>query len=152
MITMKLKRRDQENMKILIDTNVILDCLMNRQDYVDNATKIFKLCETKKVKGYISALSIPNIIYILRKELDNFKIKKIIDTLSLIFEIIELSSEDLKNACLLNFNDYEDAIQSIHARKSKSNFIVTRNDKDFSNSTTPAIMPEKFLELIESIF
>ena len=135
-------------MKILIDTNIIIDCLMNRQNYVDNATKIFKLCETKKIKGYISALSIPNIIYILRKELDNLKIKKIIDTLSLIFEIIELSSEDLKNACLLNFSDYEDAIQSIHASKSKANFIITRNSKDFLNSNIPAIMPEEFLELI----
>ena len=52
-------------MKVLIDTNIILDVLLNRRDFVDDSAKIFKLCEIKKIKGYISALSIPNIVYII---------------------------------------------------------------------------------------
>ena len=53
-------------MKVLIDTNVILDVLCNRPDFLENSLKIWKLCEVKKIEGYISALSIPNIVYILR--------------------------------------------------------------------------------------
>ena len=66
-------------MKLLIDTNVILDVLCNRPDFVEDASKIFKLCEIKKVDGYISALSVPNIVYIMRKELDSAKIKEILE-------------------------------------------------------------------------
>lgn len=62
-------------MKVMIDTNIILDVLCNRKDFVDDSLKVFKLCEVKKVSGYISALSIPNIVYIMRKELDSKMIK-----------------------------------------------------------------------------
>ena len=60
-------------MKLLIDTNVILDVLCNRPEFVYDASKVFKFCEVKKVDGYICALSIPNIVYIMRKELDSEK-------------------------------------------------------------------------------
>lgn len=54
-------------MKILIDTNVILDVLCDRTDFVESSSKIWKLCEVEKIDGYISALSILNIVYILEK-------------------------------------------------------------------------------------
>ena len=57
-------------MKVLIDTNVILDVLYKREGFYEDSLKIWKLCETRKLDGYISALSIPNIVYILRRELD----------------------------------------------------------------------------------
>ena len=56
-------------MKVLIDTNVILDVLCNRVDIAEASSKVWKYCEVDKLEGYISALSIPNIVYILRKEL-----------------------------------------------------------------------------------
>ena len=62
-------------MKVLIDTNVILDVFCKRQNFYEDSAKIFKLCEIKKISGVISALTIPNIIYILRKELDAKKTK-----------------------------------------------------------------------------
>ena len=68
-------------MKVLIDTNVILDVLCNRKDFVENSAKILKLCEVKKITGYVSALSIPNIVYIMRKELDEEKIREVIEKL-----------------------------------------------------------------------
>ena len=72
-------------MKILIDTNVILDVLCNRADFVEDAKKIFKLCEVNKVDGYISALSVPNIVYIMRKELDSEKTADILKNYPLSF-------------------------------------------------------------------
>lgn len=56
-------------MRILIDTNVILDVLCARENFLEASSKVWKYCETKKLEGYISALSVPNIVYILRKEL-----------------------------------------------------------------------------------
>ena len=132
-------------MKILIDTNVILDHLTSRKPFDRDAADIFKLCEAQQIKGYISALSVPNIVYILRKELDAVKIKKIIQILSLIFTIKELTTADLIAAADMNFKDYEDALQSVAAAKIKADYIVTRNIKDFINSPVPAITPTEFL-------
>lgn len=133
-------------MKVLIDTNVILDVLCNRADFVENAKQIFKLCEVKKVDGYISALSIPNIVYIMRKELDSEKTADILEKLSLIFQIADLKSSDIMKAARLGFNDYEDAIQSVCASRIKADYIITRNIKDFTKSKVVAIKPSEFLE------
>ena len=135
-------------MKILIDTNVVLDVLCNRKEFVDDSAKIFKLCEVKKLTGYISALSIPNIVYIMRKELDEQKIKEIIEKLTLVFNIVDLKGEDLKKAVSLNFSDYEDAVQSQQAMRIKADYIATRNIKDYKNSKVMAIKPAELLERI----
>ena len=135
-------------MKVLIDTNVILDVLANRKEFVNDSSKIFKLCEVNELDGYISALTIPNIVYILRKELDGEKVKDIIEKLSLMFGIVDLKSEDLKRAAQLNFEDYEDAVQSYQASRIKADYIVTRNIKDYKNSKIMAIKPAELLDRI----
>ena len=62
-------------MRALIDTNIILDVLCQRERFFENSSMVFKLCEMKKLDGVISALSIPNLVYIMRKELDHDAIK-----------------------------------------------------------------------------
>ncbi len=135
-------------MKILIDTNVILDVLCNRRDFVDDSLKVFKYCEANQITGCISALSIPNIVYIMRKELDSEKIKEILTTLTSIFTVVDLRENDLLKAADMDFSDYEDALQSVCAARAKVNFIVTRNIKDFKNSTIPAIKPSELFDRI----
>ena len=126
-------------MKVLIDTNIILDVLCKRPAFYEDSAKIFKLCEVKKISGVISALSIPNIMYILRKELDADKTREVLDSLMLIFSVADLKADDLKKAADMRFKDYEDAIQSACATRIKANYIVTRNIKDFSESKVTAI-------------
>ena len=135
-------------MKLLIDTNIVLDVLCNRKGFVENSSKVFKLCETKKLEGYLSAISIPNIAYILRKELSIEKLKTIIVKLNIIFSIIELKYNDLILATDLDFKDYEDALQSVCAKRINADYIVTRNTKDFKNSPIKAITPEELLKII----
>ena len=136
-------------MKLLIDTNIVLDVLCNRKGFVENSSKVFKLCETKKLEGYLSAISIPNIAYILRKELSIEKLKTIIVKLNIIFSIIELKPNDLILATDLYFNDYEDALQSVCAKRINADYIVTRNTKDFKNSPIKAITPEEIHKIIK---
>lgn len=135
-------------MRILIDTNIILDVLCKRPDFYENSAKVFKLCEIKKISGVASALSIPNIIYILRKELNAEKTKEILDNLMLIFDIADLRADDLKKAANMGFNDYEDALQSVCAFRIKADYIVTRNVKDFSSSKVTAVSPSELLSRI----
>ena len=135
-------------MKILIDTNVILDVLCGRPEFVDDSLKVFKYCEANQITGCISALSIPNIVYIMRKELDNEKIKDILNTFTSLFTIVDLRESDLIKGADLDFSDYEDALQSVCASRVKANYIVTRNIKDFKNSSVPAIKPSELFDRI----
>ena len=135
-------------MKVLIDTNIILDVLCKRPAFYEDSAKIFKLCEVKKISGVISALSILNIMYILRMELDADKTREILDSLMLIFSVVDLKADDLKKAADMRFKDYEDAIQSACATRIKANYIVTRNIKDFSESKVTAIKPAELLDRI----
>lgn len=136
-------------MKVLIDTNILLDVLCNRSEFVEDSKKIWKYCEVKKIDGYISALSIPNIVYILRKELNPEKTSEILEQLTLIFSIADLKSVDLIKAASMKFADYEDALQSVSASRIKAQYIVTRNIKDFQASKVPAVKPSELLERIE---
>ena len=70
----------------------------------------------------------------MRKELDTEKVKKILEKLSLILEIVNLKADDLKRASALDFKDYKDAIQSTQASSMKANYIITRNIKDYSKT------------------
>ncbi len=135
-------------MKILIDTNIILDVLCNRKDFAEDSLKVFKYCEAHQITGYTSALSIPNIVYIMRKELDQNRIREILTSLTAIFSVVDLRETDLMKAAELEFGDYEDALQSICASRIKANYIVTRNIKDFTNSIVPAIKPSELFDRI----
>lgn len=135
-------------MKILIDTNVILDILCNRPDFVENSSKVWKYCEIDKAKGYISALSVPNIVYIMRKELTPEKTRQLIQQIMMIFDVTDLKISDLKNAADMLTCDFEDAVQMCCAERIKADYIITRNIRDFKNSKVPALKPSEFLERI----
>ena len=133
-------------MKVLIDTNIIMDVLANREGFAEPASQLFKLCEVGKVQGYVYALSIANIVYIMRKELDRSQIEEVISKLASIFTIADMKADDLKKAAVQPIDDYEDALQSVCAGRVKADFIVTRNLKDFKNSKVMAIKPSELIE------
>lgn len=135
-------------MRALIDTNIILDVLCQREHFFENSSMVFKLCEMKKLDGVISALSIPNLVYIMRKELDHDAIKIVLQKLSLIFKIEDLKAADLLKAAVMDFKDYEDALQSVCAERTNADFIISRNVKDFQNSSVKAVTPEEFLNML----
>ena len=134
-------------MKVFVDTNVILDVLCNRKEFVIDSSKILRLCELRIIDGYISALSIPNIVYIMRKELDSNKIKEILGKLFLTFSVVELNANDIKHAAGMDYTDFEDALQSACAKRIKADYIITRDMKHFTNSQVVAISPSSFLNL-----
>ena len=131
-------------LNVFIDTNVLLDVLCKREPFYQDSLFILKLCETGIINGYVSALSIADIVYILRKELDQQSIKEIIKKISLLFKVDDLKADDLLSASNLSFKDYEDALQTVSAKRNKINFIITRNQADFENAGIPALSPSEF--------
>ena len=130
-------------MVILIDTNIILDYLIARQPFMDNADKVLCLCFRQKCIGYIAAHSVTNIFYILRKDFSVSKRKKMLIELCEFIEVAGIQKKQVIDA-LVNedFIDLEDRLQVECARLVNADFIVTRNITDFSASPIPAILPE----------
>jgi len=140
-----------KNMVLLIDTNVILDYLTNREPFADGARRILHCCAEKRVRGHIAAHSITNMFYILRKHFSSSERRKMLSDLCELVEICGLHKSQIINA-LVNkeFDDLEDCIQVECAKSIQADCIVTRNVKDFAHSPIPVIPPDEFLIVIES--
>ncbi len=137
-------------MILLIDTNVILDVLLNREEFVRDSSMVFKLCETKKAVDYISILSFANIMFVMRKQLSSKQIEEIFKKLSLIFNFSEINKNILEMTIKYGWSDFEDSIQAASGEIIKADYIVTRNIKDFVNSQIKAITPSQLLFKLNS--
>ena len=134
-------------MVVLVDTNIIIDALANREPYADNAKKILEKCAAREVTGLLAAHSIPNMFYILRKNFSQDERRFLLKNLCNIFKISDLNAKKIL-AALENekFVDFEDCLQEECAVESMADYIVTRNPADFANSRVKVILPEDFLK------
>lgn len=135
-------------MKLWIDANILLDVLQNREPHVRSSSVIWKLCETEQAEGFVSVLTFANIIYIMRKEMSPKKIEEILCALSLIFKFVDFTVSDLSRASELNWDDFEDAVQSTTAERIHADYIITRNVRDFAKSKVPAFTPSELIARI----
>lgn len=138
----------EKNMKILIDTNVLLDVLTERDGFWEDSLAVWDLCRNEKVDGFISALSVPNIIYIMRKTLTPEKTEDMIRKMSILFEIVDLKASDIIEAAQMLVRDFEDGVQMSTAKRIQADYIVTRNPRDFSSSDVPCIEPLEILKIL----
>ena len=136
-------------MKILIDNNVIIDVLLNREPFVDNSSAVLKLCEANSFQGFMTATTITDIYYILHKNItDKSKLYNTLEKLLSILKVCDVTKNNVFNAMKLREADFEDAIQSDCARSIGADYIVTRNIVDFRNSKIKAIAPSDFLLIL----
>lgn len=132
-------------MTLLIDTNILLDVLLDRTEFVKASSMVWKLCETEQAEGCISTLSFANIMYIMRKQLTPAQIEEVFGQLKLIFSFAALNAAVLSKAVNMKWDDFEDAIQSATAESIHADYIITRNLKDFSQSKVTALLPDELL-------
>ena len=132
--------------KILIDTNVLLDYLLEREPFVEEAKEIIRACTDGKVKGCIAAHSIPNMFFILRKDFDEKERREILLNLCKIFDVEGIDKvkivSGLENG---KFSDFEDCLQMECAKSYEADYIVTRNISDYDTSEIKAILPKDYL-------
>lgn len=135
--------------KIFVDTDVIIDLLIDRQPHADAASIIFDLADKKKVKLFASSICINNVHYIVRKELGDKKTRAIIGDLLELVEILSVSAKDIENAVNSEFKDFEDAIQHSVALGGKEiSAIVTRNTKDYKKSQIPVFNTDTYVKMV----
>ncbi len=134
-------------MKSLIDANILLDVLADRQPFASESSIVWKLCETGRAEGIVSALTFANLVYVMRKELDPDATAELYKKLGLIFSFTDFSAKDLETAAELRWDDFEDAAQCAAAMREGADCIVTRNPRDFGNELA-VLTPAEFIRKV----
>ena len=134
--------------KILIDTNVLLDYLLEREPFFEDAKKVILSCTEGDTKGSIAAHSISNMFFILRKDYTAKERRVISSSLCTIFDVEGIDKAKLLSG-LANeeFSDFENCLQMECAKSYGAEYIVTRNVSDYSVSDIKAILPSEYLGL-----
>lgn len=136
-------------MRVLIDTNVILDVLLKRSPFYEAAIEVLKLSVREDIQEFVSASAITDIYYIAYKNMrDKAVVRELLKKLLLIVSVAGVS-EEIQKALELGWKDFEDSVQYSVALLNEMNGLITRNVKDYSSSEIQVWEPNQFLELVQ---
>lgn len=133
-------------MRVLVDTNIFLDTLMDREGLAQASQEVLDWCEGHPGEAWIAWHTLSNLFYIGAKTTGRTNAMKYLDAILLAFEIAPCDSSSIRLARSLKMPDFEDALQVAAATEADAALIVTRNVKDFKRSPIRAINPEQFLK------
>jgi len=134
-------------MRLLLDTNIVVDIISKRDGYEDSLT-VLKYCEIHQADGFVSATTVTDMMYILRKYIAPGAVRDAVRKLLSIVDVASVIKNDILSAFISGMEDFEDAVQTSCAARIKADYIVTRNLKDFEGSTVPALSPAEVIKLL----
>ena len=134
-------------MRLMIDTNIILDVLLEREPFYENSKGVLALCESGKIHGFISASTATDIFYLVRKSLKSTEeAYKALGNILNIVKILTVTNDDVNSAFVQRASDFEDCLLATCAKSNKCDGIVTRNKKDFMAFGITIISPEDVID------
>ena len=133
---------------LFLDSDVILDWLLNREPFAFYSKVLLATSRNNNVKVFTSALVIANIQFIISKQMNSVVAKRHVKTLVSILSILPFEADAIDFALNSAFTDFEDAIQYAIATKNNCDAIITRNIKDYKNTTIPVLTAEQFLNTL----
>jgi len=137
-------------MKVLVDTNVVIDVLLKRHPFYRDSHIVYKLSENRQIDGFLAAVSMTNTFYILRKAgKSQVEAYKEMDKLAVIFTVAPITETTVSTALALRWKDFEDAVQYVAAKENKADFIITRNKADYKSSDIPCMTPAEFIAFLK---
>ena len=137
-------------MRVLLDTDIIFDFVLEREPFFQAARDLILLNTKGQFEGYISSTTPVNLFYLGRKIVGAVQIRQGIGDLLKLVQVCPITHACLTQALSLSFADYEDAVQHSSAAEIGLDAIVTRNLKDYKNATLPVFSPTDFLVKLKS--
>jgi len=134
--------------RVLFDTNVVLDVLLDRKPYVEASAAVWAAVETGNSEGMLAAHAVTTIHYLIRKEMGAVKAKRIVSAILRVFGIAAVDGAVVQEALQLTFTDFEDAVTAAAARLAGCACIVTRDPKGFRGSPIRSLTPEAVMPLL----
>lgn len=135
-------------MKLLFDTDVLLDVLLERRPFAEPAAQLLSLAESREIAGFVSATSVTTLHYLAARAVGAKRTGSLIQRLLRIVEVAPVNGPVLQGALASGFVDFEDAVVAEAARQVGAEGIVTRNVKDYGRSAVPAYLPPEILEAL----
>ncbi len=135
-------------MKVLFDTNVILDVLLAREPQAQVAARLLSLVDQGRLDGVICATTVTTIHYLATRAVGPALARKHVGELLAMFDVACVDREALENALDLGFDDFEDAVLHEAAKAAEAAAIVTRNGKDFVAASLPVFDPQELLAAV----
>ena len=133
-------------MRILIDTNIVLDVMLKREPFYRMSLEILRLAKKDDVKEYISASTVTDIYYLAYRQLrDKGNVKNLMKELLTVVSVASVSGQEIENAISLEWNDFEDSVQYSVAYLQEMDGIVTRNPNDYREAKIKVWKPEELL-------
>ena len=134
-------------MRIIIDTNIIIDILEHREPYFQDSYRTILLGLQEKLETTLSAASFADIYFIINQNIDDSKrVQKKLTGLNTLIKICDTTSEDINTALSLKMANFEDAMIAAMAKRENADYIVTRNTEAFTGSPVPPISPGELLD------
>jgi len=138
-------------MKILFDTNIILDVLLDCVPFSEHAADLMSKVERSEINGILCAITVTTIQSLLSKYLDKKEAIKSINSLMALFEVASVNRLVIENALKSKCIDFEDSVLHESARYAGAEYIVTRNIKDFKKSEIHVFSPTELLSMLETL-
>ena len=135
-------------MRVLVDTNVVLDVLLERRPFSEAAAQVFALVEESRIEGFLCATTLTTVDYLLGQALAPAKAREALQRLLNLFEIAPVNRPVLEQALRSGIADFEDAVLEQAGRLVAVDAITTRNVRNFGKSTVTVFDP---LELISTV-
>lgn len=133
-------------MKILVDTNIVLDIILERQPFYKESAKLLQVAAKSNTEMFITATTITDLYYIVRKAKGRETAMRFVVDLLKVADIAAVDKNVVVQALKLDLPDFEDAIQASSAKQQGIDIIVTRNELDFANSGLEVHSPGSFLK------
>lgn len=132
-------------MRVLIDTNVVLDVLMAREPHLERALALFAAIETGRVRGVLGATTVTTVFYLAAKAVGPEPAREHVRRLLELFDVASVDRNVLVGALDARFGDFEDGVLHEAARATGADAIVTRDRAGFAAATLPVFTPDAFL-------
>jgi len=136
-------------LRVIIDTNVVLDVLLARIPFVESASRVFALVEQSKIEASLCATTVTTVHYLLTQSLSRDEGRQALRGLLELFEIAPVNRPVIEEALQSKIEDFEDAVLEQAGRLAGAEAIITRNTKDFRRSSIKALDPAELLLALE---
>ena len=132
-------------MKLLIDTNVILDIVFQRNG-CDNSMKLFRKIRNNGDSAYITASSVTDLFYIIRKEVHNMeRTYDIMENIFKLVSVLSVTEKEIQDAFKLRWKDFEDCVQYMTGKNNAVDYVITANKKDYADAKLPVRTPSDWI-------
>lgn len=134
--------------RALLDVNVVLDVLADREPFVEGSAAVLRAVEAGTVAGLLAAHTVTTLHFLLSKHLPRSRVRRVLTDLLNLVDVVPVDGDRLRHALAYRGSDFEDAVQAACAESAAADYLVTRDKKGFKGAPVRTVTPAELLALL----